>query len=263
MESADFINLSLDEVTQTCGIHSGSSFYSFLKSMSPCVCLALKYLFIYCKKIWRWGKSWGHRKQRSMQMQCNALTFMVMGNQIVVKQGPLQHPTSGSGELGLFSGCSSLLWCAVSACHSPALISSVSLSATTLAPCCLSLPTHGQPQADCLKKISLSCFSADGMFYVRNSPAESLLHSLNKNELVFGLVGMRVRNVRCCQKKWQLVVGVWTLGFRLTQYGLVVLSVDFRIRHKFRSLCCYSLAPSLSFSFLFHELKSWCKKQKA
>ena len=46
MERAVFRSLSLGQVAQTCGIHSGSSFYSFLKSVRTGVCLALKF-FVY------------------------------------------------------------------------------------------------------------------------------------------------------------------------------------------------------------------------
>lgn len=80
-----------------------------------------------------------------------------------------------------------------------------------------STASHFQPPGRRLKKKkkNLFCFSADGMFYVRNNPAESLLHGLNKNELSCPSVVICVRNVLCCGKKRQLVMGVselWVLG---------------------------------------------------
>ena len=52
----------------------------------------------------------------------------------------------------------------------------------------------------------------------------SWLHSLNKNELAFGLGGIQVRNSLLSE---EVVNGgsSWTLSFRLTHYGLVVLGV--------------------------------------
>lgn len=53
----------------------------------------------------------------------------------------------------------------------------------------------------------------------------SFLHSLNRNELAFGLGGIQVRNVLLSEEV--LKVGVpGTLSFRLTHYGLVVLRGD-------------------------------------
>ena len=53
---------------------------------------------------------------------------------------------------------------------------------------------------------------------MRNNPADSFLHSLNKNELARGLVGIWVRNELCCQKKRQLMMGVCELLVLSSKY---------------------------------------------
>ena len=160
--------------------------------------------------------------------------------------------TSGSREPGLpraasFSAIPHPLMCCVGV-PVPALNSSISLSAMDMH----LAASHFHPKASprqAVYKNSLSCFSADGTFYMRNNPADSILHSLNKNELACGLVGIWIRNELCCQKKSLLKMGVCEL---------LVLSSKYWFRHKFKNLRPYTAVylPPLSPSFSFHELKS-------
>ena len=129
--------------------------------------------------------------------------------------------TSGSREPGLpraasFSAIPHPLMCCVGV-PVPALNSSISLSAMDMH----LAASHFHPKASprqAVYKNSLSCFYADGIFYMRNNPADSILHSLNKNELACGLVGIWIRNELCCQKKSLLKMGVCELLVLCSKY---------------------------------------------